>query len=271
MRHFSYKSNPYTSPASKVRSLGVFTQIGNFQKFSELQYMVYCNTIKTQCVEEGIFVAASAKEFANLAYNLFEKNSIPYLRGGTGLTGMDSRGFIQYCLNQVGCPASYLGTNDMLRTAGKAEALSVQHLEPGMLLFRVDHDNSEPDRYKLDGRGNASYAAIYYASGKAVYPSEKHGGIIVVDPARHLNTMMRCKWLTYDLSQPATPAFTAYVCTANRGTLNLRNSRSEGKNILEKLPNQTQLTVLGQEDNWTQVIAPSGNKGWVKTEFIQKF
>ena len=116
----------------------------------------------------------SSLKFAEVAKNLLNQGTILYKYGGSDLHGMDSGGFIGYCLRQCGVAVSFSGTNDIYRNAGRVIPMHLDKAVPGVILLPITHDGKEPDRYRGDGYGNASYAAICYTPGYAAYPSEKY-------------------------------------------------------------------------------------------------
>ena len=61
---------------------------------------------------------------------------------------------------------------------------------------------------------------------------------------------------------------TAYVFTQNKGSLNLRNSASNGNNVIAKIPFGAQVTVLTRPGTWSQV-SYQGRTGYVMDSFLR--
>ncbi len=53
-----------------------------------------------------------------------------------------------------------------------------------------------------------------------------------------------------------------------RETVNLRKSASTSASALEKLEGGTQLTLIGMDGSWYYAIAPSGNTGYVRYDYV---
>ena len=128
--------------------------------------------------------SVQAQKVAETAQNLFQQGNIVYKKGGTTPPGMDSGGFIHYCLKQFGIKVTKQGTNSLYREIG-AEAITIKEaikqgkLVPGAILFYVVYDGEEPEHLRNDGRGNADYAGICINSHQYVYPSFKKGKLII--------------------------------------------------------------------------------------------
>ena len=151
----------------------------------------------------------TAQDFASLARAIAcQQPPVPYAFGGRTLAGMDSVGFIRYCLQKFGVKTSIKGTNTYYRS-GIAEELRIPLREawnqglviPGVILFHVSNDlKGMPSRFKKDGLGNADYCAVCIEPGVYAYPSEKLRGMIVreIDIKNiHLNMMVYDKYITY--------------------------------------------------------------------------
>lgn len=60
---------------------------------------------------------------------------------------------------------------------------------------------------------------------------------------------------------------TAYVNTANKGTVNLRAEPKKGSKLLAQIPYKTQLEVEYVDDTWSKTTY-DGKTGYVMTEFL---
>ena len=109
---------------------------------------------------------AKASEVARIVRGLLNGPAIPYVLGGKSLSGMDCKGMVEYAIREAGGTIKYSGSNDMWRNActRKATLKDAERegwLKPGVMLFIVENDGKEPDKYKKDGLGNASHVGIY--------------------------------------------------------------------------------------------------------------
>ena len=139
---------------------------------------------------------------------LSKEQRIPYCsRGGDTLAAMDCQGLMEYLLRQCGCNVNYMGSNDMYRNAlswsGTVEECVTQfgHVPSGAWLFIHDYDGGEPDKYKLDGKGNAYHVGVYLGNNVALHASASrecvtesifrersiNGGWNVVGLCRHIS------------------------------------------------------------------------------------
>ena len=118
-----------------------------------------------------------ASKVVQTAIELIQKNPpIPYVLGGEKIEGLDCQGYIEYCVRQNGGQMSYAGSNEMWRsdsawTGTLDEAKRTGKLVPGALLFIVENNGGEPDKYKQGGKsyksgfeGNASHVGLYLKS-----------------------------------------------------------------------------------------------------------
>jgi peptidoglycan hydrolase-like protein with peptidoglycan-binding domain len=72
---------------------------------------------------------------------------------------------------------------------------------------------------------------------------------------------------TVTFSASTTGAYDAYVNTANRGSLNLRNRPAPGPNTFAQIPFGAKLTVLSKSGIWSKVTY-QGKTGYVLTSFL---
>ena len=92
---------------------------------------------------------------------------------------LDCQGFMEEIFSQCGKKISYRGSNDMYRNAciwvGTLDEAKRQGcLQPGAALFILEQNGGEPDRYKADGKGNASHVGMYVGEG-ALVDVDKNG------------------------------------------------------------------------------------------------
>lgn len=229
----------------------------------------------------------SSSVFARTARETYEQHTVPYKLGGKTLsTGMDSIGFIIYCLSQNGIHVSYRGTNDLYRNGGTQciplkEALSNKLVVPGVILLHVEHDGEEPPRYQSDGKGNCDYAAIAISPTEFIYPSQKAGGMIK-RPIQLLsgkpNVVLFSKHVDYDAhgdasspsappSRPSVPDDGIYTKTK----LRLRKSPSTDSAVIVSIPKGKCVDLLEYHGEWSRVRYRISSKLWHEGWCMSKF
>lgn len=226
-------------------------------------------------------MAIPSQAFADTARRIYEKQ-IPYKRGGKDLLGMDSGGFIEYCLKQHGVNCSFSGTNDLYRKLGPEcipleQAIREKKVVPGAILLHVTHNGGEPPQYKRDGLGNCDYALIAISPTKGVYPSQKRDCMIETKielvPGK-ANKVLLCKYVNYGFSDDSKPSVSA---PANDGirtttTLRLRKSPSMQGDVIAEMPEGILVELLEYGPKWCRVnyIDRSGmpHTGWCASEYL---
>lgn len=231
----------------------------------------------------------SASIFAHTARDVLSQHRVPYRRGGKTLAGMDSAGFIEYCLKRNGVNVSFSGTNDLFRNAGTSvvpleRAMREGLIVPGVLLLHVVPEGA-PAKYRHDGRGNCDFALIAISATEAAYPSELRGELITtkIEPVNgKANKMMYCRYVDYgtpDLaSSPAQPTPSAPSgalapgCVARTtASLRLRKGPSTDFPVITSLPEGTSLTLLEQSGNWFRVQYSANGyryEGWCCGDYL---
>lgn len=121
----------------------------------------------------------TGKELSKAARDAFIQygnQTIPKVKGKSGIEGMDCGGFLIYCYRQCGETLKMKGTNDMFRRpskwSGTIETARREHqIKDGSLAFIVKNDGGEKTVGYYDGKGNSvcvgivSENAIIYYSG----------------------------------------------------------------------------------------------------------
>lgn len=122
---------------------------------------------------------------ANTLLAYIKRNTIPYSNGGMSLIGMDCQGLVEYCFIQAGVPKSEMdlaGSNAHFRamrytcTPEKCKELFGE-TPAGATLFILEQDGGEPDKYKPDGKGNASHMGLWTGK-KSIAASSSKGRVI---------------------------------------------------------------------------------------------
>jgi hypothetical protein len=224
--------------------------------------------------------AATEEDFARFANELSSHN-IPYLRGGKDPNGMDSAGFIEYCLRQNGVAVSLSGTNDLYHNeASKVvkldDALRQRMVTPGVILLHVEMDGNEPDKYKGDGKGNCTYASICVEQGIRAYPSSSEGKMIrrKIEISGKENYMMLLRCLDYDekVVNPDLSQAVPSSATVKGGKLILRAKPSKSAAVICSMPEGSMITLVTISGEWAQAKYTDGNNvkhdGWCMTEYL---
>ncbi len=85
---------------------------------------------------------------------------------GVPYSKMDCQAFVEKCLSDIGIDENLPGSNAWYRRmtwVGTPEECKKTFgaIPPGAFLFILKQDGKEPEKYKLDGIGNASHIGIY--------------------------------------------------------------------------------------------------------------
>ena len=226
-------------------------------------------------------MAIPSQAFADTARRIYEKQ-IKYKFGGKDLRGMDSGGFIEYCLKQHGVQCSFTGTNDLYRKLGPEciplkQAIREGKVVPGAILVRVRHDGGEPDKYKHDGLGNCDYALIATSSTKGVYPSQKRGCMIEtkIEAVRNkANMVVLSKYIDYGFSSSSAPSFYTPADDGiyTNANVNMRKTPSlQGKKITS-IPKGVEVKLLEYDGEWSRIKFTERpglwHIGWCKSEYL---
>lgn len=225
-------------------------------------------------------MAIPHNEFASTARRIYTDEDVPYERGGKSLKGMDSGGFIEYCLRKHGINHSFSGTNDIYRNAGTKclplkEAMKNGLVKPGCLLLHVTQNGGEPTQYRKDGKGNCDYALIAISSTEGVYPSEKRGALIKtkIEPVRgKANVVMFCKYVDYGLSDGSSDSSSANDGIYTTSNLRLRKGPSTTDEVIKEMPEGTRVELLERRAEWCRVKyvdrAGTLHVGWCSSQHL---
>lgn len=227
---------------------------------------------------------------ARLAQDVLSSGPVPYKSPGRSLSGMDATGYIAYCLGRLGIPIQATGSNSLYREVGGtpiplADALKRGLVVPGSLLFRVERDGGEPAKFRGDGLGNATFALICIAPGRAAYPSEKMKKLIdtkIEVVSGKANMVMLHPRLDYGAigaappqpgiqTPPETP--TEMIVVTPDGRLNMRPRPSLNTMIMKRIDPGTRVQVNFNQGEWshiTHTIDGSSMTGWVMAKFLKK-
>ncbi len=190
----------------------------------------------------------------------------------------DCQGFIEGTVRRAGGEMKdYAGSNDMFRHACTeviplGEAIGSRRLVPGMVLFIVSHDGGEPDKYKGDGRGNASHVGWYTGGIHEAVHSSATKGQVAASTLR--NGWTHAGWLREvaygEAEKPvdAAPAASiAYINLPEDETVFHRISPSSSSKWFARIRGQQQVELVSVRDGWAKVRC-GGHDGYVMAGFV---
>ena len=230
----------------------------------------------------------SSSAFARFAVGVFANHAVPFKRGGSTLSGMDSAGFISYCLTQLGRSTKMSGTNDLMRNYTTqitpiGEARKQKLIQPGVLLLHVSLDGNVLPKYR-DGQGNCDYAMICVDQEHGIYPSEKREGLIQTEFLKYnrITHIAHCKYVDYgnsSSSSVARPSISDSPINADEARLigdgvRLRKGPSTSFDPLASMPIGSILKVVESRGEWTHVRYTNQYgtvfNGWCASQFLSK-
>ena len=229
-----------------------------------------------------------SSDFARFAADVFANHKVPYRRAGSTLSGMDSAGFISYCLTQLGRSTRMSGTNDLMRNYTTqvipiSKARKQKLIQPGVLLLHVSAGDKAPSKYR-DGLGDCDYAMICVDQEHGIYPSEKREELIQTEfnvPNR-VTHMAYCKYVDYgnsSSSSVARPSISDSPINADEARLigdgvRLRKGPSTSFDPLASMPIGSILKVIESRGEWTHVRYTNQygkvSDGWCASQFLSK-
>lgn len=191
----------------------------------------------------------------------------------------DCQAFVEQSIKRAGGDmGDYRGSNDMFRNACDKimtlnEALAAGGVAPGVVLFIVKKDGGEPDRYKADGKGNASHIGIYTGSQYEVVHSSASRGRVAESTLR--NGWTHVGWLSavdyyFDLPEDEEKSFdvdSAVVSARSGSTVRMRVKPDKDAMANANVPVGSEVKVLARKGAWWQ-ISWGGKTGWMMKEFL---
>lgn len=186
----------------------------------------------------------------------------------------DCQGFIEQTVKRAGgTMKDYRGSNDMFRNACSAIVpLKGAKLEPGMVLFIVEHDGGEPPQYKADGLGNASHIGWYTGGRYEVVHSSATRGSVAASTLK--NGWTHAGWLK-EIEYGETPIpqqetlMEGYIKLPPEQNVFLRMAPSKTAGYYARINGGERVEIISENGEWTQ-IAYNGKKGYVASEFVSK-
>lgn len=188
----------------------------------------------------------------------------------------DCQAFIEQTVKRAGGRMKdYRGSNDMFRNAcSRVVPLKSAKLQPGMVLFIVQHDGREPDRYKPDGLGNASHVG-WYTGGvyEVVHSSSTRGGVA---PSTLKNGWTHAGWLkeiSYDdhpndiPGNEVPPMTTGYIDLPADSNVFLRISPKRDSGWFARVPGQAAVDIISTSPGWVRVRW-GGHDGYIDSRYV---
>lgn len=241
----------------------------------------------------------TGKELARVGVDLAQ--SMPQIL----YSELDCQAFMEKIFSVCGQKISYRGSNDMYRNACSwvgtlSEAKRLGYLVPGAALFIQAFDGGEGERYKSDGKGNASHVGMYVGE-NALEDDDKNGKARICNVVHSSASMGRVAgstlknawthvglWKNVDFGLSVSTEQLGgeedvitnteikeieygVICTENEKPVNFRKKASK-KGLLiprmPKIPNGGEVQVNYYTGEWANVTY-KGYTGFVMSEFIQ--
>lgn len=188
----------------------------------------------------------------------------------------DCQAFIEQTVKRAGGRMrDYRGSNDMFRNAcTKVVPLKGARLQPGMVLFIVERDGREPDRYKADGKGNASHIG-WYTNGEheVVHSSASRGQVAPSTLKNGWTHAGRLKEIDYGVHpseahiDEVMQMTTGYIDLPADQNVFLRISPSKESAWYARVPGQDAVEIISTSGGWTRVRW-GGHDGYIASEFV---
>ncbi len=219
---------------------------------------------------------------------------------GRSYKEMDCQAFVEQCMADSGLRMDLGGSNSWYReitrngwTGTPEDCVKVFGSVPkGALLFILEQDGREPEKYRADGIGNASHIGIVTGRGKgAIHSSSsqgcvaesefhnktiKNGGWNRVGLWNRLDYGKTVNWLLEHMGIGSAPAedkkeegktMKAIVTGPNGETVNLREKASTNSGRIMKVPDRAEAEILETKNDWSR-IRVLGKTGWMMSEFL---
>lgn len=217
---------------------------------------------------------------------------------GVSYDTMDCQAFVERCLKDCGKTIDLPGSNAWYRKmnwTGTPEECKAKFgfIPKGAFLFILKDDGKEPDKYKPDGKGNASHIGIKTGTGKGAIHSSQSVGC-VAESVFNDKTIKNGGWnrvglwtdeVDYGLApspapdpdpdpepEPEPEPTTATAWAESGSTVNIRKRKSTLSKLVERVPIGDQVTVLEYGDDWCKVSytddASATWYGYMKTKFL---
>lgn len=163
-----YYNFSYTDDLASVGSHTI--TVNAYDKYGNVSIRTFTLEVEERHVEakftEPVFTNLAANGFSNdlvsIAYSLIGS---PYISGGTGPSGFDCSGFVQYVYRRVGINISRSASTQLY----DGVAVSYQEAKPGDILSWGY------------GPGVVTHSALYIGDGKMIHATNPRQGVILSD------------------------------------------------------------------------------------------
>lgn len=225
----------------------------------------------------------------------YSKIGLQYI--GMPYDKMDCQEFIEQCMRDLGLNRDLAGSNAWYREmtwVGSPEECKKKFgcIPNGALLYILEQDGNEPDKYKPDGIGNASHIGIKTGKGDAAFQlegaihSSKTKGMVCQskfdDKTINGGWNRVGLWNRFDYGekinrllngeQPAeeeeTVLYFAIVDSENDKGVNFRKEKDTSKGYIATIPEGTELPVYEDDGTWSRVMYKN-QEGYVMSKYLR--
>lgn len=210
---------------------------------------------------------------------------------GRSYAEMDCQGFVERCMRDVGIKKDLAGSNAWFRYVtwtGSPEECKRKFgsIPKGALLFIWADDGGEKARGYKDGLGNASHIGIYTGRGKGALNSSKSKGGVCESKfdgkAIRGGWNMVGLWDAFDYGDVINALLAggqpddkggdtmqyAIVDSGGKGSVNLRNEPKSGGDLVNRIPEGTQVEVIAENGDWCYITSKKGS-GYMMRDYLR--
>ena len=216
----------------------------------------------------------------------FAQSGAKYL--GTPYSVMDCQAFVERCLADCGVKKDLAGSNAWFRFVaangwtGSPEECRQKfgYIPAGALLFILNQDGKEPEKYQGDGIGNASHIGIFTNTGKGAIHSSASKGCVCESTFKGKsisggwNQIGLWNGISYgDTIDPILDGGSDsmevnYQARVTGGSLKLRKTPSMSADWICRIPDGTMLTITEELDGWGKT-SYDRRTGWVMLQYLE--
>lgn len=215
-----------------------------------------------------------------------------FVEGAFALLGksykeMDCQEFVEEAMKAAGIYINKAGSNTWYRsmtwTGTPGECIAkFGYIPKGAILFIVEYNGKEPEKYRKDGKGNASHMGIRTGQGLgAIHSSESKGGVFestfkdkainggwnrvglldLFDYGDVIN-----KYLKKGEESPMSEK-TATVVAENGKAVNFRSGTSIKSALIDRLDIGTKVVLIADYGEWCKVSV-NGKTGYIMSNYL---
>ena len=216
---------------------------------------------------------------------------------GRPYSEMDCQEFVERCMADCGLNEDEKGSNSWYRkvmkngwTGTPEECMKMFGLIPkGALLFILEHDGNEPEKYQGDGIGNASHigiktgrndGAIHSSSSRGCVATSKfqdksiNGGWNRIGLYNRFDYGKSINWFLEHSETGEKPpeekedvTMQAIAKSENGKVINMRKSPSLDAPLVDQVPSGSSIGIITEDGDWDK-ITYRGKTGWMMNKFI---